>query len=46
MVVEGESAEIDKFIDAVRAEIGYHIRDVHETDRPASGRFQGFEVRH
>ena len=46
LVVEGAAAEVDKFLDAVKAEIGYHVREIEETKRPASGRFQGFEIRH
>ncbi len=46
LVVEGAAAEVDKFLDAVKAEIGYYVKEIEETERPASGRFQGFEIRH
>ena len=46
LVVEGATAEVDKFLDAVKTEMGYYIGDIEETERPASGRFQGFEIRH
>ena len=41
LVVEGEAAEVDAFLDAVKAEMGYYIGDVEETARPATGRFPG-----
>ena len=46
LVVEGATAELDKFLDAVKAEIGYYVKEIEQTERPASGRFQGFEIRH
>ena len=46
LAVEGATAEVDKFLDAVKAEMGYYIEDVQELERPAVGRFHGFEVRH
>ena len=46
LVVEGDDAEIKPFSKAIKAEMGRYIRDVQETIRPASGRFQLFEVHH
>ena len=46
VVVEGEPMEVAAFLDAIRAEMGHYIRDTQQTSRPASGRFQAFEVRH
>jgi acylphosphatase len=46
LVAEGEVAEVDAFLDAVKAEMGYCIGDIEERARPATGRFQGFEIRH
>jgi acylphosphatase len=46
LVVEGEKAEVEKFLDAIRAEMGYYIDKVDAMERPASGRFQIFEIRH
>ena len=46
LVVEGATAEIDKFLDAVKAEMGYYIGEIQETERPATGRFPSFEIRH
>jgi acylphosphatase len=46
MVVEGERGEVGELVEAVRAEMSPYIRDVQETSRPASGRFQAFEIRH
>jgi acylphosphatase len=46
LVVEGAAGEIADFLEAIRAEMTSYIRDVQETTRPASGRFQTFEIRH
>jgi acylphosphatase len=46
MVVEGEREEVASMVDAVRKEMMYYIGEVQETVRPASGRFQAFEIRH
>jgi acylphosphatase len=46
LVVEGAAAEIDGFIEAIKAEMRYYIGDVQETVRPGSGRFPSFEIRH
>jgi acylphosphatase len=46
MVVEGDAAEVDALLDAIKAEMAQYIAGVHETDRPATGRFPSFEIRH
>jgi acylphosphatase len=46
LVAEGEAAEVAAFLDAVKTEMNYYINDIEERSRPASGRFQGFEIRH
>jgi acylphosphatase len=46
LVAEGNTKEVDAFLDAVKSEMAYYIDDVQEATRPASGRFQFFEIRH
>ena len=46
LVVEGPAHEIAAMLDAIRAEMGYYIRETSETERAATGRFRSFEVRH
>jgi hypothetical protein len=46
LLVEGAAGEIDGLLDAVKVEMTTYIRDVQETTRPATGRFQTFEIRH
>ena len=45
LVAEGDSAEIDRFVRELRTTMADHIRhcDVHRI--PASGEFDGFEIR-
>ena len=43
-VIEGESAEIGAFLDALNDRMGGHIRDRDEQTAPFSGRFHGFDV--
>ncbi len=45
LVVEGDSNEIQAFIDELQADMGTYIHDAQVTVRPANGRFQGFEIR-
>lgn len=45
LVAEGPPAEIDRFLSAVREEMGHHIRDVDQRSAPANGEFGGFEIR-
>lgn len=44
-VVEGETAEIERFLTALGAEMAGNIRDVQQHDRPTTGEFRGFDVR-
>ena len=46
LVAEGATAEVDRFLDAVKVEMGYAIGGIQEVERPAAGRCQGFEIRH
>lgn len=45
LVAEGATAEVAAFLDAIKAEMSRHIRDLHETVRPATGRFPAFQIR-
>lgn len=44
LVVEGDTAEIDAFLNAVKQDMGHYIRDVQETIQPTTARFQSFEI--
>jgi acylphosphatase len=46
LIVEGAAAELERFLAAVKAEMGYYIGEIEELERPAAGRFRGFEIRH
>jgi acylphosphatase len=43
---EGEVRELDAFLDAIKTEMGYYIREVNESVRPATGQYATFEIRH
>ena len=45
LVVEGDRDEIQAFIEELRADMGPYVHDAQVSVRPASGRFQGFEIR-
>jgi acylphosphatase len=45
LVLEGAPDEVQGLLNAVRAEMRRHITSVEETCSPATGRFQGFEIR-
>ncbi len=45
LVVEGRAEEIEAMLQAVRTQMGRHIRDVRETPSRATGRFSSFDVR-
>lgn len=45
LVAEGQAAEIQRFLDAVAAEMRYYVSHTQETVGPATGRFHGFEIR-
>jgi acylphosphatase len=46
LVVEGTSEEVAALLDAIKAEMGRYIKEAQENQRPASGRFPSFEIRH
>jgi acylphosphatase len=46
LAVEGAAEEIRALLDAIKAEMNHYIVDVQETVRPATGRFNSFEIRH
>jgi acylphosphatase len=45
-VVEGESSEIDHFLTQLGATMKRHIRQMSQSQEPATGEFGGFEIRH
>jgi acylphosphatase len=46
VVVEGATADVDAFLDAVRAELNHHIRSASETPEPAGDpRYPEFFIR-
>ncbi len=45
VVVEGDRDTVQMFLDSIQAEMGPYIRDKQVTIRPATGRFQGFDIR-
>lgn len=45
-VVEGESAEVDAFVDALTRRMGQYIRKTTSQRAPLAGHFQGFDVRY
>ena len=45
LVVEGEPAEIDRFLAAVQREMGYYVGQVEQTRGAATGTLVGFEIR-
>jgi acylphosphatase len=44
--VEGDDAEIDRFVQRIRDQMAGHVRHVDETVSEATGEFQDFRVRH
>jgi acylphosphatase len=45
LVAEGTPEELQSFLAAIQAEIGYYIGGTQQTTTPATGRFKGFEIR-
>jgi acylphosphatase len=45
LVVEGDADEVQAFIEELQADLGAYIHNSQVSVRPASGRFQGFEIR-
>lgn len=46
LVVEGEPAELDRFLATLGRQMAYYIRHVAQTTSPATGEFSRFEIRH
>lgn len=46
LLVEGEKAELKRFLSELRRRLGQHIRDENMETQEASGQFQSFEIRH
>ncbi|MFQ5502648.1 MAG: acylphosphatase [Phycisphaerae bacterium] len=44
-VIEGDQLEIDRFINAIQAEMEDHIQEIHVTESPVSGQYEAFDVR-
>ena len=45
LVAEGAASELQRLLDAIRAEMGRYVADTQETASPPTGRFEGFEIR-
>ncbi len=45
VMAEGEAAEVQAFLDALKERLGQYIRDTEERQHPASGEFAGFGIR-
>jgi acylphosphatase len=45
LVVEGKVEDVTGLLRAISTEMGRNIRDVQESTLPATGQFNGFEVR-
>lgn len=45
LVVEGTSEEIESFLQTIRSEMGHYIKDVVQSEKPATGKFTSFEIR-
>ena len=46
LVAEGDESELDRFIDAIRAEMNHYITEVAITEGPAIGEFDRFQIRY
>lgn len=46
LVVEGDPAELDRFVAAVHRELDRYIREALTDELPASGEFSEFEIRY
>jgi acylphosphatase len=45
MVVEGHGDVVAEFIRSIQAEMGRYIHDSQSLERPATGKFDGFDIR-
>jgi acylphosphatase len=46
LVVEGEKSQIEGLLGEIQAEMNPYIGNVQKMERPATGQFQSFEIRH
>ncbi len=46
LLAEGDPTHLQAFIEAIRRQMGGCIRDIHVDEGPATGEFDGFEIRH
>jgi acylphosphatase len=46
LVAEGDSAELDRFLEAVSTRLGRNIATTDARSRPATGEFDTFFIRH
>ena len=46
LVIEGAAEEIAALLDAIKTEMHYYIVEAQDSVRPATGRFNSFEIRH
>jgi acylphosphatase len=46
LVVEGDRKETDAFLEAIRDQLGNHIRDERRDIGPTTGEFSTFQIRH
>ena len=46
LVAEGEEGELAGFLAALEERMRGHIRQKHETDSDATGRYKGFSIQH
>ena len=44
VVVEGERADVDRFLASVSDHLGHYVVDVQSSVHPAEGRFRGFGI--
>ena len=44
LLAEGDSEELERFVGAIRDELGEYIRDQQASDRPASGAYRDFGI--
>ncbi len=45
LIAEGSADELRRLVDAVDAEMGRYVAETQEQTGPATGRFEGFEIR-
>jgi acylphosphatase len=45
LVVEGRREEVGAVLRSIASEMGRHIRELQQTNSPATGQFNGFDIR-